>query len=121
MKIPKTDPRYNLWQKIRCRRVDGLRFVRFERFSDAPGVVADFYCASNNVAILVSRAEDSSETLKKIGLSVVVTSDEEVVSNPDSIISKIRYFASRCETSGNYYRVAKNAFRKYSKFMGAPK
>lgn len=120
MKIPKTDPRYNLWQKIRCRRVDGLRFVRFERFADAPGVAADFYCASHNVAVLVSQGQSATETLQSIGLSVVETSNEEVVSDYDAVVSKIRYFASRCET-GNQYRVAKTAFHKYKKFMGATK
>ncbi len=89
-----------LWERLRNRKLDGLKFSRqhpFGRF------VADFYCAELKLIIEcegdIHKQKDQKEydgirfdELKTRGLYVMRIQNEEVEKNVDGVLRKIREF-----------------------------
>src|SRR5258708_3992831 len=90
-----TPAEYHLWQAIRNRQLEGAKFRRqhtIERF------IADFFCAEAKLVIELDGAihqyttvEDSvrQEFLESIGLRVLRFTNEEVLSQLESVIARI--------------------------------
>jgi len=84
-----------LWQRLRNRKVIGLKFRRqhpYDRF------ILDFYCAEVSLAIEVegpihqyTQEQDAirREYLECIGLKVLRFSNEEINNNLDSVVDDI--------------------------------
>ncbi|MBP8974989.1 MAG: endonuclease domain-containing protein [Anaerolineae bacterium] len=85
-----------LWQRLRSRQVDGLKFCRqhaIERF------IVDFYCSEACLVIEVegpiherTQEEDAirQEYLEALGLRVLQFSNDEVLQHADPVIQAIR-------------------------------
>ena len=101
-----------LWQAIRYRQVDGLRFRcqhAVERF------ILDFYCASHRFGIEVDGGvhiartiEDQlrTEHLNTLGIAILRVSNDAVLSNIDQVILEIRNFASARPSRFNMIQTA---------------
>jgi very-short-patch-repair endonuclease len=84
-----------LWQCLRSRKLNGLRFRRqhtFERF------IVDFYCAEAKLVIEVDGPvhdytveEDKvrQEFLESLGLQVLRITNDEVQKSPNAVLQKI--------------------------------
>ena len=85
-----------LWEHLRHRRLDGLRFRRqhvLGRF------IADFYCAERRLVVEVdgpvhearaARDAERSRILGTHGITVVRFTNDDVLSNVRAVLQKIR-------------------------------
>jgi very-short-patch-repair endonuclease len=92
-----------LWQALRARRLDNLRFYRQRPiFHDVTGretfFIPDFYCHQASLIIeldgevhvdRVNEDNERTEILSLLGLQVIRFKNEEVLSNLDCVISRI--------------------------------
>jgi len=88
-----TDAESLVWQMLRGRHLDGLKFRRQHQID---GFILDFYCAELRVAIEIDgaghgdehvRAYDAlrSEWLRGTGIEVIRFENREVVENPRGV------------------------------------
>jgi len=86
-----------LWQKLRNRRLKGLKFRRQHAIN---GFVADFYCHEVMLVIELDgkvhenteqKERDSNRTieLQKLGLKVFRVTNDEVMNNIDLVMERI--------------------------------
>ncbi|MDP4210830.1 MAG: endonuclease domain-containing protein [Bacteroidota bacterium] len=91
-----------LWQRLRNRRLIGLKFRRQHAIS---GFVADFYChearlvvevdgSIHNTAEQKERDENRTFELQKLGLNVIRVTNDEVMNNVDAALDKIKTLAT---------------------------
>ncbi len=85
-----------LWQHLRSRQLEGLKFRRQHAFSR---FIVDFYCPSANLVIeldggihqfTTEEDEDRQKHLELLGLKVIRFSNEEVIDHIDLVLSKIK-------------------------------
>jgi very-short-patch-repair endonuclease len=90
-----------LWNRLRNRRLDGLAFRRQKALGD---FVADFYCSEARLVIEIdgpihddSQARDAARTerLEAMGLTVLRFTNDQVTTNPESVLQTIHTNARR--------------------------
>lgn len=93
----------HLWQKLRNRKLAGLKFLRQHPigFSSGTGIgyfIADFYCAEKKIVIEIDGPihetqkdyDESRDTiLKELGLSTLRIKNEEL-KDPSTVLRKIK-------------------------------
>lgn len=99
MRVAPTNAEALLWEAVRDRRVEGMKFRRqyqIDRF------VIDFYCASHRLAVevdgsshdrQVERDEARTELLAARGIRVIRFRNEEVLVGLHEVIARIRSYA----------------------------
>jgi very-short-patch-repair endonuclease len=95
MRHEPTKAEHVLWQRLRGRRLAGLKFRRQHQFGPC---ILDFFCAEQRLAIeldgsqhLYNEAADQSRTqfLNNNGIRVVRFSNAEVLEYPEGVLEAI--------------------------------
>ena len=94
-----------LWQELRNRKLDGLKFRRQHPINN---YIADFYCSEKQLAIEVDGAihnkpenkehdQQRTQALNNMGIQVLRFTNTEVETNMPSVLNRI---LSTCNNTG---------------------
>jgi len=92
-----------LWDKIRNRRINGLKFRRQHPIHL---YIADFYCHEKKLIIEIDGVIHKSDEIKendqnrsaeldRLGISVIRFTNEEILGNIDQVINNLKIFISQ--------------------------
>jgi len=92
-----------LWDKIRNRRINGLKFRRQHPIHL---YIADFYCHEKKLIIEIDGGIHKSDDIKendqnrsaeldRLGISVIRFTNEEILGNIDQVINNLKIFISQ--------------------------
>jgi len=92
-----------LWDKIRNRRINGLKFRRQHPIHL---YIADFYCHEKKLIIEIDGGIHKSDEIKendqnrsaeldRLGISVIRFTNEEILGNIDQVINNLKIFISQ--------------------------
>lgn len=104
LRINQTAVEKILWEELREKKINGLRFRRQHPISN---FIVDFYCHRKKLVIEVDggihrdrevKEKDECRTieLEKLGLTVIRFTNEEIETNIGEVINKIRNLAPPC-------------------------
>jgi len=99
-----TEPEKTLWELLRNKKLNGLKFRRQHPLGN---YIADFYCHEKKLVIELDGAiHDTKENidydkrrtqqLNEEGIIVVRFRNEEVMTDIEAVIKKIREVANKC-------------------------